>query len=54
MYPDVVEMTPSILSKGGSMHQKHPPAKVAVATDGAFGCPARIGIAARTRMTAAM
>ena len=33
----VVAITPGSLSNGGSMHQKHPPAKVAVATDEDFG-----------------
>jgi hypothetical protein len=31
VYPEVVEITPSRLSKGGSMHQKQPPAKIATA-----------------------
>jgi hypothetical protein len=31
MYPEVVEITPAVLSNGGSIHQKQPPANVAVA-----------------------
>jgi hypothetical protein len=30
VYPEIVEITPSSWSKGGSMHQKQPPAKVAL------------------------
>ena len=33
MNPEVVLITPSTLSYGGSMHQKHPPAKVASCSD---------------------
>ena len=29
MYPDVASITPSKSSKGGSIHQKHPPPKYA-------------------------
>src|SRR5688572_18039804 len=32
MYPEVVETTPGSSSKGGSMHQKQPPANVATAS----------------------
>jgi hypothetical protein len=34
VYPDVTLATPSSFSNGGSMHQKHPPAKVAFANAG--------------------
>ena len=34
VYPEVVASTPSSLSKGGSMHQKQPPANVATALPG--------------------
>jgi hypothetical protein len=34
MYPDVVASTPSSLSKDGSMHQKQPPANVAIMLPG--------------------
>src|SRR5688500_1944744 len=34
MYPEVTETTPGSFSKGGSMHQKQPPAKVARAMPG--------------------
>ena len=30
IYPDVVEITPGTLSKSASVHQKQPPAKVAI------------------------
>src|SRR4051794_19625380 len=29
MYPDLVDITPGTLSKSASVHQKHPPAKMA-------------------------
>ena len=37
--PEVVEMTPSSLSNGGSMHQKHPPARLRFQ---AFSCSRRL------------
>src|SRR5262245_2887229 len=56
MYPEVVDTTPGSLSKGGSMHQKQPPAKVAVASaDAAVGgaCAGALGsVASVASMTA--
>lgn len=53
VWPEVVEITPSSASKGGSTHQKQPPAKVAFASVGASPCR-RIGtpyIRSRPRST---
>src|SRR3954452_5103701 len=47
MYPDVVEITPGTLSKSASTHQKHPPAKIAVAVFGACACAPPIAAASR-------
>src|SRR5262245_53367061 len=41
VYPEVTESTPGTFSNGGAMHQKHPPAKVAMAAPGGT-----VGIAA--------
>src|SRR5436190_16348534 len=52
MYPDVVEITPGTLSKSASVHQKHPPAKIAVAVLGA--CTTEPVVAAASRQAAAI
>jgi hypothetical protein len=36
VYPTRVSITPGTSSKGGSKHQKHPPAKVALETETEF------------------
>ena len=46
-------MTPSILSKGGSMHQKQPPANVATASPAAGGAACCVALA-RLKVGAAL